>query len=465
MPGTNRPVLGIDVGTTSISVVLLDSDDGHNILTTSRRYNADIAPDVPGGNLQDAEDIYVSVYDTVSEIVAQYPSIAGIGITGQMHGIVLTDESGGAVTPVYTWLDARLDRPDESGGSFRDRMVADLGETVSNGFGFGTVYYLSRVGRLPSTARRIATVPDYIARRLVDISRVPSSGVTSAGLAHSLGFYRPEERAFSDVIRSFLGTLTPPEVWPSGSVVGTSRWGIPVFLPEGDNQASYLGSVRDPEKALSANIGTSGQMSFFVSDGAEVDNQLPLDPRPFYDIGTLFVAATLSGGKSFEILTSLIDEICGHRDGDGGDVFDRLNKLPQPAGDELTIDTRFFGTRRSSEVRGRISGISIENFDLAHLYWGIARGIVTELVEMVGPYRSIAAGGDSYIAISGNTLERSSAVRHYLADQMGTVLRRPVECESAARGAAIGVLAMLDGGVERIPEVCGRAIRYTDEAE
>lgn len=466
MPVTKRPVLGIDVGTTSVSVVLIDPDDGHNMYTVSRGHNADIAPDGPRGSLQDAQRIYDLVDNTISEIVAQYPSIGGIGITGQMHGVVLTDESGGAVSPIYTWLDARLDRVDDRGVSFRERMENEVGMAVSNGFGFGTLFYLTKMGHVPASARRIATAPDYIAQRLTCSSHTMEVGCTSSGLAHSLGLYDVDQRAFSDVIGSFLGRLTPPKICPSGSVIGTTREGIPVFLPEGDNQASFAGSVREPDRAISTNIGTSGQMSFLVGDGTEMHSDLPLDRRPFFDIGTLFVAATLSGGKSFEVLTLLIDEIRAVWGGNEGDVFSYLNVLPRPSlGDELVVDTRFFGSRLKSNVRGQISNISTENFDLAHLYWGIAGGIVEELGEMVGPYRSIVDRDDGYVTISGNTLERSAAVQRCLAEELGVPLRRPIEPESAARGAAIGVLAALDGGMERLPEVARRTIRYTDESE
>lgn len=471
MRSTTRPVLGIDVGTTSVSVVVLDPADGKSIVTRTVQHSADLCSNGHDESLQNAEVLLSAVDDAVSELIERFPNIAGIGITGQMHGIVLTDLAGNAVSPIYTWLDGRLNRSDPDGIPYSERLQNDTGTVVPSGFGLGTVYQLARSGSIPPEARRVMTAPDFVATRLVSLqSAIPDDRksidhFTSASMAHSIGFFDAETGEFSHVTSQFLGDIVLPRVKPSGTILGTTYRGIPVFLPEGDNQTSFLGSVRDPERAVSVNIGTSGQISLMIS--GEVHQTIPegLESRPFFGVGTLLVGASLTGGKSFEVLATLISDVSGKTGRQTTDPYSVFEKISKPAhGSELRIDTRFNGSRTDAHVRGSISGISLSNFDVSHLYWGIAEGVIRELVDMIGSYSRIVQNENGYVAISGNALERSTAMQHYLAQYLGAPLRRSLGSEAAARGAAILATAALEGDCEMIFDVSRRTIRYTDES-
>lgn len=461
MSTTALPLLGIDIGTTSVSVVVVDPHDGRNLFTRTQAHNAGIAPDAPGADLQDAERLVAVTQNSIALARQQYRQIAAMGITGQMHGIVVIDAAGRAVSPAYTWLDARLAWHDSDGRTLAQRMTEEVGALVPVGYGAGTAFALQALGLVPAGGRSVATVPDYVTMRLTG----GTTPVTGASLAHSLGLYSLEAGDFDNDLWRRSTALCPPQVRAAAEIIGTTAEGSPVVVPVGDNQASFLASVRDPERAISVNVGTSGQISVLEPNAAaQTDPLHRLETRPFPGDRRLLVGASLSGGKSFEVLGSLIADVARRSGAATIDPYQLLRDIQRPSDrNRLSIDTRFAGTRGDPTIRGRVSGIGLDNFDLAHLYWGIADGVVTELAELLGEHNGVLGVRDSYLAVSGNAVTRSDAVRTTLAERFGVRLRRPIDAEAAARGAAMLAGAAIAGGIESLPAIRARMIRYRDE--
>jgi len=449
---SGRLVLGLDLGTTSISLVVVNLQDGSNHFVESTPHNAALPPDVRGASIQNPAVLLQKADKLVTDLCKQYPEIDAIGITGQMHGILPIDSDGLAVGPAYTWLDGRA-------AVFSDQMQNELGAIVPVGYGAGTLYALSRSGTLTPNATAIADIPAWISARLTRNATV----TTGRGLAHSIGFFLSTEGEFDSKRWNMIADITLPQVGKDATFVGKTASGVPVCVPEGDNQASFLASVADPERAISFNIGTSGQVSL-VQPANTINTRHPvLDARPFPGGKMLFVGTSLSGGKSFDLLAEIVNEIAKRADGGAIDPFAALNSLERPR-HPLSVDTRFAGTRGNPAIRGSIMGIGLDNFTLSHLYWGFATGVIDELIEMLGSFVSVLEPTESYIAISGNALERSVALRTILADRLGRPLRWPDQSEAAARGAAILAAAALNGGTDCLPELQSRMINYRNNA-
>ncbi len=448
------PLLGIDVGTTTISIVVIDSADGRNLYSHSLPHQAELPPDVPGAHLQSPEQLLSTVVAAMDQVAASYPTLSGIGITGQMHGIVPIDDGGNAVGPAYTWLDGRLANTNGSGTSYREELWERHGVGVPVGYGAGTLYTLVQSGAIDARVTSVVDIPSWIALQLTGRTR----GCTAAGLAHSLGLYSIAEQDFLAEQWERLG-IAPPCVAGGLEILGETRSGTPVVTPEGDNQCSFLATVRDPDRAIAFNIGTSGQVSFVDFAGDADDRGSALEARPYPGDGLLLVGASLSGGKSFEILASLVDQIArlsGATKTDPYALFEQLARPDHPLG----VDPRFAGSRIDPNSRGAISSIALDNFTLEHLYWGFAAGVVRELVDMLGPHRKILKRPESYVTISGNALERSTAAQTILGEEIGRPLCQPTETEVAARGAAMLAAATLEGGTDKLPDVQRRMIRY-----
>ena len=117
--------LGIDIGTTTISAAVLE--DGQFLASETRANGAFIPSALTCAREQDVEKITQTALAIVQMLFERYPDIHSIGVTGQMHGILYVDADGNAVSPLYTWQDARGSLPHSKTESWvqyltRDRM-------------------------------------------------------------------------------------------------------------------------------------------------------------------------------------------------------------------------------------------------------------------------------------------------------------------------------------------------------
>ena len=100
--------LGIDLGTSSIKVVLLDAQ--HNLLAV-----ADAALTVsrphPRWSEQDPQDWWQALQTAMAKLQTEYPvalaSVRAIGLSGQMHGAVVLDSKRNVLRPAILWNDGR----------------------------------------------------------------------------------------------------------------------------------------------------------------------------------------------------------------------------------------------------------------------------------------------------------------------------------------------------------------------
>jgi len=465
MRKSHGSVLGIDIGTTSISAVLISPTDGSNIITHFSAHGAEISPDIHGGHLQNPTVILSAAAALIDKMINETEDIRAIGVTGQMHSVSLVDDNGRAVTPIYTWLDQRLNNQIGNNGNGRELFAAEYEEELNAGYGIGTVFSLIRNNDVPINARRLISVPDLVSEYLTKHSRETPLGVTTPSLAQSFGCFDGVNSCFRETGHRAVGNLDLPRIVPSGSVVGRYRGEIPVIAAEGDNQAGFTASVRDPENSFFINIGTSAQISFKVGadDMLDESDKNGIELRPLIGESRLAVGATLGGGKSFSVLSNLVREIAlQFCDSDGSAILDALSSTERPnQSQSLVVDPRFFGSRVDPQSRGSITGISGTNLNLRALYWGIADGVSEELFQLAESHVGIIKGG--YVSASGNAVDRSPALRQSLSERFGVPVRLPRERETAARGIALVALATVEGGINRLTELRHSLVHYQDE--
>ena len=99
-------ILGIDIGTTSITALLLNETNCAVIDKATLKNDSFIESDLPFERIQDPEIIIGTVKKAISEIT-DGSNISSIGVTGQMHGIVYLDKEYSPVSPLYIWQDLR----------------------------------------------------------------------------------------------------------------------------------------------------------------------------------------------------------------------------------------------------------------------------------------------------------------------------------------------------------------------
>ncbi|WP_276357184.1 sedoheptulokinase [Cohnella caldifontis] len=429
-------LIGLDIGTTSVCGVLMDAETGQVARTVSRPNRSGLESPRDWEFIQDAAAILRTVEDVARELREGEPDIGGIGVTGQMHGIVYVDERGIPVSPLYTWQDQRGDLLADGDVSYVERLRRLTGYSVATGYGMATHYYHVATGTVPAEAASFCTIPDFVAARLAGRSK-PATDPTNAA---SLGLYRLDALAFDAeaLAKAGIDPALLPEPVRSGAVIGATRDGIPVACAIGDNQASFLGSVGDIRKSLLVNVGTGSQISAYTEEYGQWEE---IDTRPFPGGGYLLVGASLSGGKSYALLERFFREtgalFAGAEQAELYEIMNRLAEEPPADGTELTVRTRFFGTRADPRALGAIENIGPANFTPRHLVHGFLEGMIAELRRYYDAFPAKVKEWLDTIVASGNGVRRNRALCRRLERSFGYPLEVPAFPEEAACGAAL----------------------------
>ena len=91
-------VLGLDIGTTTVSAVV--TEKGHVLSALTLSNNAFLPSPHPWEKIQDPLIIRRTALDAVEQLLSAHPDVQRIGVTGQMHGIVYLDSLGEPVRTV-----------------------------------------------------------------------------------------------------------------------------------------------------------------------------------------------------------------------------------------------------------------------------------------------------------------------------------------------------------------------------
>lgn len=408
--------VGIDVGTTSICGVAVDTQTGAVHCTASEPSHAFLHTENAWEKIQDVNRIMQTARSVLDRVGGH--GAAAIGVTGQMHGIVYLDADGDAVSSLYTWQDRRGELP-YSGGTYSSFCQSP------SGYGNVTHFYNQFHQLVPQNAVAYCTISDYLAAKLTG-----SAPVMHTSNAASLGMYDLSQNQFTC---AFHG-----EIADDYRLLG--HWGsVPVSIAIGDNQASFLGAVSRSDGVL-VNIGTGSQISmesdsFIVPEG--------LEARPFVEGRYLQVGAALCGGRAFAMLEEFFKKVVLAATGSAPEnlypVLERM--LAGRSGSELIFDNRFCGTRTNPELRGSISNISADNFTPEEFTAGVLEGIVSELFQA---YKQMGRPAGALVG-AGNGIRKNPALIRFFESAFGLPMRIPSYTEEAAYGAAL--FSMLSSGL------------------
>lgn len=424
--------LGLDIGTTTISVVVYDTEQG--VLSSRTVKNDSFLPGESWEKIQDPALIYEKALESVKLMLAEHPDSAAIGLTGQMHGILYLDAQGDPVSPLYIWQDGRGDLPYDDNSSWAAHLSRATGYQAATGYGLVTHAYNLRHGLVPAKAKSLCTIHDYLAMKFAGLSN-PLIEPTDAA---SLGFYNGPKGCFDPAALEIAGI--DPAILPeliTEPCLGIGPLGIPVYAGIGDNQASFLGATGGRTDVLLVNMGTGSQISVYSEQYLQTET---LETRPFPDGGWLLVGASLCGGRAYAMLESFFRQTVKMVTGSDESVYDAMGKALESCENVDNYPetlTLFQGTRKDPSLRGEIRGIGIDNFTPLHFMYGFMHGMADELYGMYRGYLDL--GGKNPVAMigSGNGLRRNAHLCRIMEDTFGCPLTLSENNEEAACGAAI----------------------------
>jgi sedoheptulokinase len=436
-------LLGIDIGTTKTAAVIV-APDGAVMASASATHQADLPAPV-GRSEQDGIALLQSAWQCIRELpVNLRAQVQAVGVTGQMHGVLLLDAAGKPVGPLVTWQDQRC----LEDSAFLTHLSENSGYSLSTGHGCATLAWLGRNGAITAAATSASTIADLAVMCLCGQSR-PLTDPTNAAAwgAFDLRALNWDMRAVHGLgLRADL----LPGVRPSGSRAGRVcddlaralriPAGAAVAVAIGDNQASLTATVERPDCQLALTLGTGGQVSAILPPGSEVPPLTPACPyeyRPFPGNRTLVTGASLCGGAAWAWLANSVQTWqteLGQPPVPVDDLYRLLNELGLTARGEPVIEPSFAGERHCPSKRGVICSLSSNNFSLGQLARGLARGILQNLHSMLPA--GILQGRDGLVG-SGNALRRNPLLRVMAQEVFGLPLKLSSGIEEASVGAAL----------------------------
>ena len=457
-------LLGIDIGTSSAKAALIDLE-GHIVGVGAQDYP--ILQPQPNWAEQDPEAWWQAASGATLKALAEAgvprEAVAGIGLSGQMHGTVLLDPNGLPTRPAIIWPDQRsqaeVERVLQTTGLLRLGRLT--GNRLAVGFTAASLLWLLSHEPDPLAAADKVVLPkDYVRLRL---TRQVATDVSDASA--TLLFDVAGRRWSPDLLSEWKlpHWLLPPAL-ESTAVVGELtfqaaaalglRPGTPVVAGAADQACQAVGSgLLDPGLA-SCTIGTGGQLLTALA-APIYDPQLRLHtfchalPDRWYSMG-----ATLAAGLS---LRWFREHFCAPEV-----TFDQLaaEAAQVPAGAEGLIYLPYLVGERTPhfdpQARGALVGLTLRH-GRGHVVRAIMEGVAFALRDSLEIMRALGPGPAQIVTAGGGGA--SQPWQQILAGVFGLPVMSAIGAERTAVGAAI--LAGLGVGAYSSPsEARARTVRY-----
>lgn len=430
--------MGIDLGTTTASIIIMDAGSGEILGSKTIAHNAFLEGHVPQSKIQDAKKLFALVESAVNELSDEFGVPDCIGLTGQMHGMLYVDENGEAVSPVYIWQDGCGNFKMEDGRSYAEAL-RETGGAASTGFGLTSHFYLQKNGMIPADAVKMATISDYIGMKLCG----RKEPVIAKDMAASWGCFDLKNGKFliEEMEKVGVDTSYLPELLDKhevmGHTVGNVPNGVPVIASLGDNQASVLGSVQDLCETVLINIGTGSQVSVGTAEFYDVSGSIEL--RPCVGDNAILVGSGLCGGRAYAMLEKFYREVTGSDDAMYGIMAAQAADFKEKSGtsEAWKVKTTFSGTRSNPDMRGSIANIGVENFHPGAMTVGMIQGILDELHEMYESMCEATGKKATKLVGSGNGIRKNKLMQELAEEMYGMKIEIPLYQEEAAYGAAL----------------------------
>jgi xylulokinase len=325
--GSIQAVLGLDLGTSSAKAVVTDTE-GSVLAQASAGYPVTSAK--AGYAESEAGDWWSAVTACAREAVhTAGTQPAAIGLSGQMHGLVLTAPDGGALRPALLWPDSRAAGALRAYRRLGPAALARLANPLTAGMAGPMLMWIAEHEPRRYAAARWALQPkDWLRARLTaEFHAEPSDA--SGTLLYDVPGDRWDLATVSalGLDARLLAPLLPSSGAPAGRLAPAAAAelglpaGIPVAAGAADTAAAVLGSGAVGGGDIQLTIGTGAQVIRPVADpvsrvGAGVNLYRSATPDGWYQMG-----ATLSAGLSLnwvrEIMNATWDELYASADHPG----------------------------------------------------------------------------------------------------------------------------------------------------
>jgi len=444
--------VGLDVGTTGVKAIAVDAG-GTVVARAERGYP--LATPRPGWAEQNPEDWWAATRAALGDLGPL--EIIGIGLSGQMHGLVALDASDRVLRPAILWNDQRtaVECAEIEERIGLDRLIALTGNRALTGFTAPKLLWLRR--HEPEVFGRIARImlpKDYVRLRL--------TGEWATDVADASGTLLLDvaRRSWSAEV---LDALELPAAWlppalespeSTGVTIACDNvsQGIPVAAGAGDCAAAALGVGIDHAGPLSIVLGTSGVVfaalpSFRAEPQARVHAFCHAVPGGWHAMGVMLSAA----GSLQWFHDRLAPDIPFERLVAEADAW-------QPGSEGLLFQPYLAGERTPhADPRARAAFVGLElRHDRGAMVRAVLEGVSFGLRDSFELLRGLGVEARSARVSGGGA--RSPVWLRIVASVLGLPLETTAVEEGSAFGAAL--LGGVAGGMfDDVHEAVARCVR------
>lgn len=271
--------IGIDLGTSSVKLLLI-KHDGTILASVSKEYP--VSYPKSGWSEQNPEDWLKQTLAGLKELLeseaAEQEQIKGIGIGGQMHGLVVLDEKDEVIRPAILWNDGRTEEETEYLNHVigTEKLAEYTGNIAFAGFTAPKILWMKKHEPERFAAiRKIMLPKDYLVYQLT------GAFTTDVSDASGMLLLDVSKRRWSKEMLSICGITEEllPEVRESYEISGYIKTEFLDFLGlsgvvavvagAGDNAAAAIGTGTVENGSCNISIGTSGTV-FIASDTFQI---------------------------------------------------------------------------------------------------------------------------------------------------------------------------------------------------
>ena len=457
--------LGIDTSTTS-SKALLINEQGEVVATAASPHT--LQTPHPLWSEQSPAEWWQAVAHSIRQVL-QMAAIGGsevgaVGLTGQMHGLVILDEEGKILRPAILWNDQRTQAQcDEIHRRMgRERFIQITGNVALTGFTAPKLLWVAQ--NEPETYRKICHVllpKDYIRYCLTNVYAMDKAdGAGTVLFDLKARDWSPEVLTALEIEaawmpRTYEGPQITGTVTAEAAALTGLKAGTPVVAGGGDQAAQAVGVGAVEPGIVGLTVGTSGVV-FATTPAPLIEPQGRLHafchavPGMWHFMGVMLSAAgslqwyrdTLAPGVSFDELLKPAETISAGSEG--------LFFLPYLSGERTPYPDPL--------ARGAFAGLTLRHTQ-AHMTRAVLEGVAFGLKDCFELIRNAGLGKITQVRASGGGT-KGALWRQILADVLESELVTVNTAEGAAFGAAL--LAGVGLGVWKdVPTACKKSVRIT----
>jgi xylulokinase len=462
---TTQYFLGIDTSTTSSKALLID-ESGTVIAVASFPHT--LQTPRPLWSEQDPHEWWDAVSASIRSVLEKAgiggEKIAAIGLTGQMHGLVLLDEAGNVLRPAILWNDQRTQSQCDEIHQImgKEKFIQITGNVALTGFTAPKILWVKEnEPDVYAKAKHVLLPKDYIRYKLTGeyaLDKADGAGTVLFDLMSR--DWSDEVLSALDIPRAwmpktfegpeFTGCVTEQAASLTGLNVGT-----PVAAGGGDQAAQAVGVGAVEPGIVGLTVGTSGVV-FATTPSALIEPEGRLHafchavPGMWHFMGVMLSAAgslqwyrdTLASNLSFDDLLQEAESVPAGSEG--------LQFLPYLSGERTPHPDPL--------ARGAFIGLTVRH-GRAHMTRALLEGVAFGLKDSFTLIQNAGLGAITQVRASGGGT-KGALWRQILASVLEAELVTVNTTEGAAYGAAL--LAGVGAGIwTDVPSACKASIKIT----